>query len=295
MPLKVTVFYNQTRNGFTETMYSNTEDPKAFCQGWSAADLYRLVYWRATGTYLYAMKAALIGSPRVSFTRLFTTPGNQYYPVPSASKAPDIISSDAVFRLYDAGNGSAIHYFRGLPDTAINRDPTSGQDIPAPPLIDGVNEWVKAFVNNGASLRSQKRPPTADGPWFPVTNVSGSAPNSPYTFIETPTQTSINLSLYPQVVFQGVPRDDLPGFPLIASIVSQTTTSPFGIVVRYRYRGALTTTQPVKMKFVVLTYNYAALAGAPTSTPDFEKFAERKAGRPFGVQRGRARSVVKAQ
>ena len=47
-----------------------------------------------------------------------------------------------------------------------------------------------------------------------------------------------NLTLTPdtQVVFQGIPYDDLPGFPRQVGVLSQSNVAPFGIVIPYRMR-----------------------------------------------------------
>ena len=66
MPLKIVFFYNQANRGWTETFYSNaSSNPIDFVNLNFTPKFYQnIVGFRNSLTYLYAVRASNIGSPR---------------------------------------------------------------------------------------------------------------------------------------------------------------------------------------------------------------------------------------
>lgn len=291
MACKVVFFYNQDQSGWTETYYCPSTDPFTFLNSLPATLFQKAMAFRAAGTDLYAVRATLLGGLRQSFT----LPLQGRYPSPfsvnSSAYNPDVVTTDALYNLYDGLGHVKKMYFRGLIDAWTNKLPT-GQSVQYPDLIQAIGQFITQLYNNNFQLRYQNRPPTGGLLWNNVAQVnSASAEGYPqFTFCQTPAATGFVIGTpLPTVIFQNVNRNALPGFPLTTTVLAQTASSPFGIVIPYNWRGIPVFTPNKNMRFCLQTFTYQGIFSG-----QFLRLTEHKTGRPFGIARGRARSIVRS-
>jgi hypothetical protein len=285
---KIVLFFNQGSAGFTETYYQTLNDPVAAINAIPALFYKKAVAIRAAGTVLWGVRGSNLGLQRKSI----------FYPQSSLYKAtqggadtdPDVISTDAVWRLYaDAGYTRSI-FLRGLRDSDVLRD-SDGTMQPSAKLITQVNEYISAMKAAGMMIQHLQTPPDLPVPWYPVAQVSANPAGGPYSVVTTNAPLGAGFAQpNSKAVFQNVPRNDLPGFGRIMPVRSVAAPPATAILIPYRYRGSEPITYPQKMRFTLLNYQYSAI-----SFGNFVKFSERKTGRPFGMSLGRAQAVVKAR
>lgn len=295
MSLKVTLFFNSGAGGFTETYFASGSNPQTFINSLPNSFYNAAIALRAAPCVMWGIRASNIGSPKL------------VYSVPLGSKVvasddnfgpdnPDVLSTDAVIRIYTQGGQSSTHFLRGLYDSSTVLS-TAGNSQLGATLQKQINQYLNQLSLAGFQLRFGNRPPVGGLTWFPVISLNPAVAGGPYTNVVTQNQTSFDNTDPPYLLFQGVPKNDVPGFPTQTHFFGQATASPFGVTVPYRYRAATNPYYPEKMRFCLLQYTYVNLPPTSTSNPQWEfiKFSEHKTGRAFGVSRGRARSLVKRQ
>lgn len=287
MALKIVVFYNQGAQGWTETYYSNTTvDPYTYL-GTTLPDalLKRLVNFRHALTELVAVRVSDTITPRLSYTRSFIGAYTGGFQKPTTD-TPDVTSTDAVVKLVTSVGASRKIFVRGISDKDVERKP-NGIVNPSSYLLNGVREMVNALVSNQWCIRIQIRPPAAGYNWIPVDSVNTVGR---FAVIKTPIDPQIVITNGGRVTFQGVPKDDLPGFPNQADVIGVSHVAPFSITIAYRVRNSEAIYIPAKMRFVQLGYRYV-----PIFAGNFNSFSEHKTGRAFGVPRGRASVTIRRQ
>jgi hypothetical protein len=290
MAMKVVFFYQQGARGWTETWYTQANNPISWQEvNITPALLTTLVAFRAAGTRVVACRISQVDPPRLSFTLQFAGRYKIVSTLGSTTNAPDMASTDAMWQINGTDGSKRKLFIRGLRDVDTVRD-ADGFDTPSPFLTSGVNKMLTNLFNIGLVLRSQVRPPNGGLAWNTVIGVTPQVAMPAYTQI-----TTLNNPVLPspppcKIVFQQLNKDNLPGFPIQTETVPGFVIAGNGIVVKYRYRGPSNPTPFTTMRFTGLVYTYIAMG-----TWTFVAFSERKTGRPFGVPRGRARSPVRAQ
>jgi len=290
MATKYTIFYNQGNRGWTETWYDNLT---TFQTDFNSANwkkfLKSAILFRGATTYIYGIRQTGV-KPLVNGSQIDVL-GNTYKAPFSnpATDDPDVVSTDAVFLVnaFTDITSKKRMYFRGLPDFYVDRD-VDGGFAPAPVLITNIKDYFKNASTLGLSIRVKDPTPAQ----VQVLSMSPNPTNINYTDL-TCNAVPVFVGTAPyQIVNFGVQTDDTPGFPHIANVVSVTTGPPIIVTIRYRLRSSVVPVTPANQRFRQLQYIYKAV---DYNTADFQFFSEHKTGRPFGVLRGRSRSLVRAQ
>jgi hypothetical protein len=290
MPLKIVIFYNQNQRGWTETYYSpSSSTPRDFIRAIRPISLSQFVKFRNKTVFLYGIRASVIGQNRNSFTSVFI--GDQAITGlgdANDKTGPDVTTTDGFVDLYAANGAKRPLYLRGLNETDVNIS-IIGQPVPGANLTDGIQGMVATIKGQGWCIQQEQRPPNAALLWYPVTTV---APNNDLALITLFGTITFQGAAPYQVVFQGIPRDDLPGFPRMATVLGSVVAGGNTILtISYRVRNqGGGTYAPVKLKVTQVVNTYQ-----PITDYDFVGFGERKTGRPIGVSRGRTRPAVRAQ
>jgi hypothetical protein len=284
----MTIFYNQSNRGFTETWYKAGNDPTIdLSVGNWPQFLAAAIKIRAFPTYIYAVRFANNLTPPQSDVTLLEGIYNTYPSVNPLDSA-DVVSTDAVYHVTGGPGISKRMFLRGLPDRWVVRDNNGNDRMPAQAakLID---LYFQAAQKNGLQIRSQAPIDPGAHQAYTVQKVSANVVNNKQSDIVLNNPPPWPGNSIVRVRWLGVPTDDIPGFPHITPIISNVPlVLPPVITVNYRLR-AQGPVMPAKMKGVLLDYAFNPFTGW-----NFERFSEHKTGSPFGRLRGRSRSLVKA-
>jgi hypothetical protein len=289
--LKVVFFYTQATRGWTETYYANGSTPATWVQANQALlnNPFDIMNIRATDVILQEIRVSAIGSPRITYS----LPLN--YQSPNALEDPattnydqDSFGTDALLLVRSAAGIPRHIWLRGIPEIYVAYD-EEGNPTPPAEFLQRVASFQSALLKLGMMIQNANVPPTGSPLWFTVAFVNANAVGgSPSSVLNVPTLPTMT-SPYGQICFQGIPKNDLPGFPRILNPISLNAGTPLAtITVPYRYRGSDPETYTPKMKFFVLNYQYNLI-----TTVQFELYSSRKTGRPTNLPRGRAPAVVK--
>jgi hypothetical protein len=291
MALKVVLFYTQGQRGWTETYYAAGSTPQTYSQLYcTASNLQMFVDVRANDVTLVESRVSLIGSPRV----VYATPFNLQSDVVGGTDQDDYVQDtygEDVLLLVRAGPTIPRHiWLRGMPNIYITYF-QDGTPNPPPELLYKITRLQASIVAMQLQIQNAVIPTPNSGLWFPVSYVTaGPTPALGASAVYVGTAPSISPP-FPPLYFQGINRNQLPGFPRILTPISIGTGSPvLPVYVPYLYRGNQTETPGGKMKFAVLSYSYSLITNVLFST-----YGTRKTGRPSGLPRGRAPAVVKRQ
>lgn len=299
MPLKVTLFYQQASQGWTETWYYGDADPKVFINTLLTSDMLNAaVNFRSSLTYLTAGRATGIGGSKISYTRAY---GASYRgkSIVGVDINPDVVQSDAVVAVDALQVGRKRMFIRGLNDADIKRQ-GDGTDVPAGNLVAGMTNYLNAFANASMKIRILQQPPDGGLAWLPVISVNPVAGVPTQTDIRTTGAAVAPLAAGGYVRISRVPTDTLPGFPTKAQIIQLNPGAVDGVRISYTLRGGAAVFPPT-MQITAIAYSYQTISRVATGllslggTPlIIERFSAHKTGRPFGLLRGRARSKVRA-
>jgi hypothetical protein len=287
MACKVVFFYNQDAQGFSETYYHNSTNPFTLANGLGDGLFASAIAMRGAGTQLLGVRCTLQDQfVRTSFTRLL---GNTYLVSggPSTSTNPDVTSTAGLIKLIDNSGQSRKLYLRGLKDNDVLRD-ANGFIQTTARLNGQLKKFVSYLSANGLCIRTGVRPPNGTLIWNAVKQIEPVATGSPNTKIDLFAGSGYVAGT--TVIFQGIDRDVLPGFPRSAVVVDHVEAAPASITIPYTYRAATDVVIPAKpVKFTAVKFNYTTIQDY-----ELENWTEHKTGRAFGVPRGRLRSVVRA-
>jgi hypothetical protein len=288
MACKVVFFFNQGKQGWTETYYHNDSVPFTLANTLFPSLIKPMTAFRASSVRLEAVRCTFIAqNSKLSFTKfnefsILSKPG-----VPLTDPEPDVTSTSALYSLYDSNGKSRRVWFRGLRDSDVVRD-SSGVDKPTARLNQQIGRFIDAAGTLGLSIRTSNRGVLgANLPYL----INSIAPLNLGSFWSTVTFLGPATFLQgDNIVFTGIDRNALPGFPRIANVLALVNTSPWSVTIPYTYRSVRDTWAPGKAAyFYKNVYSYNAIASG-----QFEDFGEHKTGRAFFVPRGRSRSVVRA-
>jgi hypothetical protein len=294
MALKIVLFYNQFDQGWSETYYVNVNTPpSAYLDSISQRQWSRFVSLRHVSCSLYAARATVLFGARQSDTTVFSGARQLYGSQGTSTSSPgttaDLSSTSANIRLVtDPQTPSRVVAIRGLLDADVVRDAFGGS-TPSATLNDGISRMVGQIIQLGWQVRTESRPPASPFLWiYPNSLVSA---NTQSSNLQLNAAAALNLTTYPMVVFQGIPHDDLPGFPRTATVQFQSAGAPFIVTIPYRFRASTTPyIFGARFRFCSLGYEFTNISGW-----EFLSFQERKTGRGFGVPRGRSKGLVRAQ
>lgn len=295
--IKIVTFYQQGANGWTETWYHNASTIADFSTATP-----QFIGWLQASIAMRASDVSIIGS-RISneappkLAQPFYYNGTYGPPSQSASFAPDVIATDAQYILFDSLYNKRFVTFRGLSDLIKQFTPAGVPIVPAQ-LSALVNAYMIAAGTAGFRLKIANKPGQAGVVQYALALVGPSATNENWSTITLAPGSAFAPTVGEKIIFHGINRDYIPGFPLKSQVMSVGAAPPVTFDIPYRYRSQTNTYAPTKAFVSALSYsynNFAPQTSANVYPWQFTRFSERKTGRPFGVTRGRSRAVVRAQ
>lgn len=291
MALKVVIFYQQGARGWTETYYAPGSTPAAFSQQYiNYNSMIPFLALRANDVILTEVRVSLVGSPRVTYSTPFSQESINAQGEDSDAYNQDTYGEDALILVRSAGGLPRHVWIRGLPNIFISYG-NSGDPQPPAELLSNIQAWGSQLVSMGLQIQNLQLPAPTSSSWYNVTYVengpTGGQPNSVLLCPSIPPLSPPYGPLY----FQGVPRNNLPGFPRIITPGVITAGTPLNSVyVPYLFRGSSAQVYPGKMKFTPLIYTYNSITSVAFAT-----YGTRKTGRPTGLPRGRVSVVIRRQ
>lgn len=284
MTVKLTFFYNQYKQGFSETYYLNVTNPATAVTGLTDKFLTAMTQFRSLATLLYAVRGQQIESPFRSFTRLVR--GAFQGAVQTDPDAqPDVIATTAVLQLVSQEATKRRLFLRGLPDDYVKRD-AFGNDLFVGTFKTQVQTMVKEMIAAQFAVRKQTRPPIGGLAYARVELLSPDPANAAFTRLLLPVTAGFTPVVGEKISFRGIPAERLPNFPRINTVISQAVVAgALTVSIRYALPGALSV-NPVRMTASNIIYAYE-----PISEFTFERFSQHKTGSPFGRLAGRKRAV----
>jgi len=283
----VTFFYNQSQSGWSETYYAPANDPRLFAQSLTPRFLANSVTWRNALTVLKGVRVSRIEPPRFSYlVRPYPSPQGL---VPNSdSTRPDVVSTDAVCQLVGNIGATRRVFFRGISDFDTQRD-EFGNDLLGTNLSKGIELFVKGMISYQFAIRYVSRPPNLGLVWQQIPSLEVALNDILSSeFRLDPALPEPSVGDYLSVV--GASASQIPGFPRKIQVTGKRVE---GGITRYKVPYALPGGKTLTLKNMRVT----------KWTPDydfirdwqFERFSERKTGRPFGQLRGRSKAKTVAR
>lgn len=289
--VKVVFFYNEGTLGFSETWYNEASTPIALdlSKGPFATFLKASLNCRASAAYIYGARVSNVAPPKLSNPWFF---GAQYAQsdayIANPANAPDVVSTDAEYLVFDGSGNKRQFTFRAIPDSYVAYTP-SFAPIESSYLSKAVSAYFKGVIASGLQFGVSSKAGSAGYIPNMITSIEASPANPVWSRLTLTTAPAYTIGAGNYVLFHGINKNKVPGFPTKAQVMAQNAGALW-IDIPYLFRGATAIYNPTKAS--VIPFN---LTLASVSTWQFQRFSERKTGRPFGVLRGRARSVVRAQ
>jgi len=281
MPVKMVLYFNMYNSGWSETYYHPTDDPKGLATTLPNSFYQGSVSFRSGGCQLKAIRFSKTEGDRQSFLAR-PYPNAQGTAGTAGDPGPDVASTDAVFLLTGASNTSRRVYMRGMADLDVKRD-IFGNDILSASLRNGTNLFFQSLTQQGFAIRKQARPPAEALIWYPAERVTASETNRGQEAAIANVGGWGAIAVGGQVTFNGIPKS-LPGFPRTAVVIRKYSEGGFFLIdIKYSVPGGVAQF-PSSLKVAQVKNLFGVITGW-----QFERFSERKTGRPFGSLRGRAR------
>lgn len=292
MASRIVVYFNQANAGWSETFYTYLTD---------IPDDINSPAWQEFLSASLAMRAQPTILMGVRWTQLDPPNRSYFFPVGIQNffanqvqfltdGPPDVVATDAWFQWNSpAIGGKRAVTIRGLPDSFVTKKSNANPDPPAN-FVKAYRRYFDSIAALNLQMRALQRTTTGLYVKYPVQSVTAHPTNENWSVITTTVATGYNPLENPQVIFRGVPKNNLPGLPRITQVLAATAAAPFTITVPYRYRGAGPSVTPAKM-----TFQRTAYVQDNIGTYNFIRYSTRNTGRPFGSLRGRAKSVIRAR
>lgn len=277
--LKVTMFYNQTNHGWTETWWANGTTPPLQLNPALKAIMAAAVAFRSPLTTLEWVRFSVVGSPqKVNSFRL----SNKVAAVTNPDSPPDVVSTDALWRIITSNFARRTIALRGLLDNSVLRNPTSGAFEPTPGLVAQVDAYLNKVYSAGWLIRvTENRVNTPALPTQPVVLMKRNPVVTDQTDI-TFNPAIAGLVAGQKVRFFGsIDPKKLPLFPKTPTLLEVIPGPPQIIKIAYSMPNELTYAPP-NLLCSPLVYNFD-----PIYDWDFQSLSKRDTGRPFGSSRGR--------
>lgn len=291
---KITLFYNQFTQGFTETWYySGTLVPNYFASTALNALFNASMAFRHPNVALVAARYSVVGSPRQTFTQFFS--GKYGNPGTIQSITPDPSSLDLLIKIYSVGGSFKHMYLRGLNQSDTYRNPNTGLSVPTANLQQAVTNYLSACYAQSWAIQQQQTVATDSGLYTANVLQVATNPAQEEQSLVTVSGTPVFAGAQPWYVrFARVPKNNLPGFPRICQVQGVVNGPPGVITIPYRFRAQASPWFPQNMAVVQQLYTYP-LIYAPVQAQgvfQFLSFLERKTGKAFFVPRGRTRVAI---
>lgn len=283
MPTKVVLFYNQQNRGWTETWYKPFETPPLDIPEVDEQIFLNAIAFRSPLTTLEWVRYSIVNNPqKVNSFRL----SNRVAAPPNTEAGPDIVQTDALYRLITPSFARRTISLRGLFDSSVVRDPVTGAFKPSPFLIAGVTTYLQSVLKAGWQL--QKTETTVNTPGLQAVNVTTVTPsplNAQQAYI-TYSAPIAGLVVGNYVRFYGsIDPRLLPIFPRTAAVKEIGVGGANNITINYQLDAGAPVT-PVGVRSTKLIYEYEGMLRF-----SFQALSKRDTGRPFGSSRGRRTSL----
>lgn len=287
MAIKVVFYYTCAQWGFTETYYSAGSQARPVVDGLSNTLLKNFSEWRAPICRLVAVRGSVEGSPGQSYLRrLYGDYSGIKHTLLGLDQEPDVPSTDAVLAFTGATGKRRRIYLRGLSDRDVLLT-TDGFANPSPRLWSAWLKMIRSISSAGLQIRYTDLTTGAGIPapvkCLALRTVGGDPLKTLYQC------TGQDLTNFPdgrRVVFKGIPTRQVPKWPRVAMIAGHNSVEDVGVIIPYALPGGKTII-PDRMTMQWYLVQYENIGQY-----DFERFSERKTGRPFGQLRGRSRAQV---
>lgn len=284
MPLKIVHFYQQKDQGWTETYYTQDATVGSFRQKITRQGLEKFAGIRAPLTNFVAVRITELTGQRNSSLYLISPaiPGNAHQLNISNLGNPEPVSTDSLSIIYGQTGKSRRIAIRGIRDSDVIRDFT-GLDTVGPNWVNDFGFMVQQMVNWGYCIRWGSYPKPPGNPWFNVSSITPSATPG-FVVVTVGGIVPPGYQSGDRVHFVGIPSR---GLPLFGSNHTVTQGGPNAnqFVIPYGIQSSI---PAVLSRMFVTIQSYAY---DPISYGVFERFSERKTGRPTFVPRGRRRAV----
>ena len=289
MTLKLSFFYNQGRQGFSETYYVNSgSTPQDFVNGLTRAQLVAFQRLHSLYAPLFAIRASTVEPPRKSALRVIRGELQGSITSINPDQDPDVVSTDAVVRLVGTQGIPRRVYLRGLIDTDVVRD-AYGNDLPPAGFLKRLDNYYFALKDIGCAIRYTVLPPTGGAAWTQIYQLVP-GPDSHTTNIQfAGDDFPVGTEVGKFIVLQGIPASGAPRFPRVAQIIQRQTVGGKFLTIAYRLLVGGNVSTP-RGRLTPLVYGYD-----PILTGQFERYSEHKTGKPIGSLRGRSKGLSRVR
>lgn len=279
MTMKVTLFYNQNNRGWTETWFASGEDPPLTLNAALKNIFAKAIYFRSALTTLEWVRFSVVGKPqRVNSFRLSNVVSAQT----SSTVGPDVVSTDALWKIITQNYARRTISLRGLVDNSVLRNPVTGAFEPTPGLVAQVDAYLNAVYATGWQMQVTQTPQNTPGlPSARVTTISRDLVDNTKSYV-TLSAALVGLIVGDKLrVYGKIDPKKLPLFPKHPTVLAIDPGPPFKVQIAYELPSDASVT-PDTMQATKLIYNYPTIFDWA-----FQALSKRDTGRPFGSSRGR--------
>lgn len=285
MAFKCVLMYNQNSRGFTETWYSKNESIPLFALPVKHGEVFKqAIRFRNPKTILFGARYSDETNPRNS---VFWPLSRTWQSGITSTDTPDPVSTDATWLITGSNTAKRRISIRGLPDDSVKRD-VNGNDVVTAGFRQGVDTYIAAVKDAVWSIKYLIKPSVGGLQMLNVKLLEPNAVNPNWTTVTLVQAPAGQLIAGGRVRFSNPPKGELAGFPRLCPIIDVDNANK-QITIPYRWRGGVNF-GPKSMGAISVAYDYDAVLDW-----FFERFSERKTGKPFGSLAGRSRAVARAR
>lgn len=234
--------------------------------------------WRASGTYMASVRVSEVDKNRNANLVIFTIPSNVV-----DTLAPDPVQTAALWSLRSTLVWQKSNkWFRGLIDSDVLRNATTGQDTPSADLKTNVGNYIQQLHDTGLQLRSLSLIDPVTNPFVTISVIT----------VQMGGVTTITTQA--PVVFPAGPKRvilsqlDPKMWPGLSGTFTALNISGANFDVKYRADQPAASYPIIKGKVRTVSYDYGTIA--PDSCM-FNRFAKRDTKNGPSGGRGAKRAV----
>jgi hypothetical protein len=299
MPVKITVFYNEGSQGWSEIYYATTSVASInfTSSGVWKTWMQKRAACLASQSYIYGARVSNVGSPKQ--TALWPFVGNYQGTQTPPAGAVAVGEEGDIYPTVDVLCGADTSslqkrslWLRGAPSWWFGQLGGTGEQVQTPFVGGNLYQLFQAMLQCQLAIRLNVQPAAGVVSRAQVVEVVPATANPNLSTISVfASALTLPLNGSAAVRFLTIPKDDLPGFPSLATATGILTSGPLlNFMVPWRYRASVANYFPAKMTVQNLVYNYF-----PITQWYYKAISSHKTGRAFGVPRGRNRATVRAQ
>ncbi len=269
--------FSQTDHGWTETHYRDATDLDTAAT-FSDALINARMTMASPLTVLRKIRVSELGVLRKSFPVQFNRAGQS----PTGNEGPDVASVTAVYSVGAPSVGLTSNMFiRGLSDSQVRRDPSSGQNLPGAALDSAARNFITKLAANAFVVYGlEKLTGIAPLKYFDVQSITIAADKT-----ATLNVTGVIVLEGDRFVLTQMSPKDYPG---LNGLITAISADAGHIKVRYTSRLAPATYDVAKGRVRPAIYTSGVIV--PQLSP-FNKFGTRDTGKNSLAGRGRKQAV----